>query len=116
MELWIDDIRPAPEGYIWVKSVDDAWNIIESIYARDFFEDEPEAIEISLDYDASDEYSKFGGDYIEILNKLEYYAHISADWDQYIKKYFTFHIHSQNAVGKLNMKKICEHNNWNLLS
>ena len=21
MKLWIDDVRPAPEGYIWIKSV-----------------------------------------------------------------------------------------------
>ena len=24
MKLWIDDIRPAPEGYEWCKSVGDA--------------------------------------------------------------------------------------------
>lgn len=23
MKLWIDDVRPAPEGYLWCKSVDD---------------------------------------------------------------------------------------------
>ena len=24
MRLWIDDVRPAPDGYIWVKSVETA--------------------------------------------------------------------------------------------
>ena len=24
MRLWIDDVRPAPEGYIWIKSVNKA--------------------------------------------------------------------------------------------
>ena len=24
MKLWLDDLRPAPEGYIWVKTVYDA--------------------------------------------------------------------------------------------
>lgn len=24
MKLWIDDIRPAPEGYMWCKSVNEA--------------------------------------------------------------------------------------------
>lgn len=116
MKIWVDDTRPAPEGYVWLHTVNDTWELIKSIYARDFFEDVPEIVEISLDHDASDEYSKFGGDYIEILNKLEYYANISTDWDQYIKKYMVFHIHSQNGVGKLNMEKICKYNNWNLLS
>ena len=112
MKLWIDDIRPAPKGWTWVKTVDNAWDLIKSIYAGDFFEDEPEVIEISLDHDASGEYSKFGGDYIQILNKLEYYAHISADWDAHIKKYFIFHIHSQNPVGIENMRRIIKRNGW----
>lgn len=24
MKLWVDDLRPAPNGYIWVKSVEAA--------------------------------------------------------------------------------------------
>ena len=24
MKLWIDDVRPAPDGYVWCRSVDDA--------------------------------------------------------------------------------------------
>ena len=24
MRLWVDDIRPAPEGYVWAKSVNEA--------------------------------------------------------------------------------------------
>ena len=31
MRLWIDDVRPAPEGYVWLKSVNDAKMYIESI-------------------------------------------------------------------------------------
>ena len=112
MRLWIDDVRSAPEGWTWIKTVDDAWSSIKSIYSRDFFEDKPEAIEISLDHDASDEYSKFGGDYIEILNKLEYYAHVSADWNEYIKKYISFHLHSANSVGVENMRRIIKRNGW----
>ena len=27
MKLWIDDVRPAPEGYVWCKSVDEAKEI-----------------------------------------------------------------------------------------
>ena len=31
MKLWIDDVRPAPEGYIWCKSVNEAKKQIEDI-------------------------------------------------------------------------------------
>ena len=24
MKLWVDDVRPAPEGYVWCRSVRDA--------------------------------------------------------------------------------------------
>ena len=112
MKLWIDDVRPAPEGYIWVKSVNETWDIINSCYARDFFEDEIECIEISLDHDASNKYFNYGGDYIEILNKLEYCANTSVDWDQYIRKYIVFHIHSANPVGVENMRRIIRKNGW----
>lgn len=30
MKLWVDDLRPAPEGYIWVKSVIEAISWIEA--------------------------------------------------------------------------------------
>lgn len=29
MKLWIDDVRPAPEGYVWCKSVNKAMFLIE---------------------------------------------------------------------------------------
>ena len=31
MKLWIDDVRPAPEGYIWCKSVNEAKRAIEFV-------------------------------------------------------------------------------------
>ena len=31
MKLWIDDVRPAPEGYIWARSTDDAIIIIKTL-------------------------------------------------------------------------------------
>ena len=30
MKIWLDDIRPAPEGYVWCKSVNIAKRTIES--------------------------------------------------------------------------------------
>lgn len=30
MKLWLDDVRPAPEGWVWVKTVDEAKKLLES--------------------------------------------------------------------------------------
>ena len=63
IKIWVDDIRPAPNGYLWLKSVDDFINYveqhgIEGIAVFDF------------DHDAGD-YASAGGDYIKCLDYLE---------------------------------------------
>lgn len=30
MKIWIDDMRPAPEGYRWCRSVNEVKNLIEA--------------------------------------------------------------------------------------
>lgn len=50
MRLWIVDIRPAPTGFIWVKTVKDAKAMIRC-YERVFSDD---TIVISLDHDAGE--------------------------------------------------------------
>ena len=34
MKIWVDDVRPAPIGYIWVKSVNEAIERIEGSEIR----------------------------------------------------------------------------------
>ena len=34
MKLWIDDVRPAPDGYVWCKSVEEAKNTITNANAK----------------------------------------------------------------------------------
>ena len=34
MKLWIDDVRPAPEGYVWCKSVEEAKDVITYANAK----------------------------------------------------------------------------------
>ena len=34
MKLWVDDVRPAPKGYVWCNSVNDAINTIKLREAR----------------------------------------------------------------------------------
>lgn len=108
MRLWIDDIRPAPEGYKWVKSVDEA-----KIHCCQFLHEQNghrvlRIEEFNLDHD-SGAYQYAGRDYIELLKWLEE--------KQYTEGWTidsVFKIHSQNVVGRQNMEAIIKHNNWRL--
>ena len=99
MKIWVDDIRPAPEGWCQAYSVNAAKEMIIANY--------PDIEGISLDHDSSI-YNQFGGDYINILKWLEEEEHKTD------KKNVTFpiHIHSMNSVGAQNMRNIIQHNNW----
>lgn len=112
IKLWIDDVRPAPEGYVWCHST---FRALKEIYnAHNGLEDAfgvvvpPYSIEIiDLDHD-SGEYFQYGGDYIEILKELERLSRTKG-WDfSYIK----FRLHSANPVGVQNMRAIIEKNGW----
>lgn len=110
MKLWIDDLRPAPSGYIWVKSVNEAKTIISYMqngFLIGLYDDTLD--KISLDHDAGD-FATEGGDYIEILNWLERVQNCFA-WPLKCK----FHIHSMNVVGRMNMEAICKRNNWAII-
>lgn len=102
IKLWIDDIRPAPEGYIWCKSVNEAKKIIE-IYGSwvDFDNNIVDCIElIDIDHDAG-KYARFGGDYIKLL-----------DWLEETGRNYPIRIHSMNSIGRENMRRIIQHNGW----
>lgn len=95
MRIWVDDIRTSPEGYIWVKSVNDAIDLIRKAIDNDIF------IElIDMDHDAGD-FSNMGGDYIRLL-----------DWLEIMEYNFPIRIHSMNPVGVQNMRLIIQKNNW----
>ena len=96
MKLWIDDVRPAPDGYVWCKSVNEAMNWID-LSEFDFMEN----IElIDIDHDAGD-YASDGGDYIKLL-----------DWLEETGRSYPIRIHSQNVVGVQNMRRIIQRNGW----
>lgn len=122
MKLWIDDIRPAPGGYFWCKTVKGAKQLIiynENGIARykRFLEESNElpswqlegilgAIEeytielLDIDHDAGD-YASDGGDYIRLL-----------DWLEETGRSYPIRIHSQNPVGVENMRRIIQKNGW----
>ena len=95
MKLWIDDIRPAPDGFIWCKSVNQAKAAITA-YEHQYSCDN---ILIDLDNDAAD--------YFKILDWLEEKNIVDTG-------YF-FKIHSKNPVGIMKMEDIIRHNGWRLV-
>ena len=126
MKLWIDDIRPAPEGYEWERSVNGAkWRISysETMYwalcmdekyksdeelelggeTRELIEEKKKLYQIEvidIDHDAG-EYAADGGDYIKLL-----------DWLEETGRNYSIHIHSMDPVGVANMRAIIKRNGW----
>lgn len=107
MKLWIDDVRPAPEGYVWCESVNKAKKTIYEAeynlniafkYGRSYEKYKIELIDI--DHDAGN-YAFDGGDYIKLL-----------DWLEETGRNYPIRIHSQNPVGIQNMRAIIRRNGW----
>jgi hypothetical protein len=94
MKLWIDDVRPAPEGYLRVFTTNQAKRAIEYFEKRDDIE------LIDIDHDAGS-YASDGDDYIRLL-----------DWLEETGRNYPIRIHSANAVGVQNMRRIIERNGW----
>lgn len=111
MKIWVDDTRPAPVGYIWVKNVNEAIERIEGSeirvgmldYNNPLCEEDIRELSIDvidLDHDAGD-YAYDGGDYIKILDYLEE-----------TERNYPIRIHSMNPVGRENMRCIIKKNGW----
>lgn len=107
MKLWIDDVRQAPDGYVWIKSVDGAKDCIEFLERQ--LEKVPEQLRsqsrrrievIDIDHDAGG-YARHGGDYIKLL-----------DWLEETGRDYPIRIHSMNPVGVENMRAIIKRNHW----
>lgn len=102
MKLWIDDVRPAPNGYVWCTSVNSAkYYIVHGVND----DTTPLGIDrkvelIDIDHDAGD-YVSDGGDFIKLL-----------DWLEETGRSYPIHIHSQNPVGVENMRRIIQKNGW----
>lgn len=103
IKIWVDDCRPAPFGYHWVRSVDEAKTAITDYElmlkvsgGKDYYKIEL----IDLDHDAGD-YVEQGGDYVKLL-----------DWLEETGRNYPIRIHSMNPVGRGNMRRIIRANGW----
>ena len=105
MKLWIDDTRPAPIGYIWCKSVNEAIECIDDSELKIGLLDHNDPLSkkyikelsielIDLDYDSGD-YEKDGGPYIKLM-----------DWLVERETLYPLAFHSQNCVGMEYMKRM----------
>lgn len=120
IKIWVDDERPMPKGYnVWCRSVFDAIYRIGGLYINQYRPGGPQTLLLDLDYDASDEFSKFGGDYIKILEWLESWMNDPEEQDWLEGRYVAgdpvaikVHFHSANPVGVKNMRAIVEHCPW----
>lgn len=95
MKIWIDDVRPAPEDYLWCKSVDLTKQVI---IINEYYHIAIELLDI--DHDAGS-YANKGGDYIKLL-----------DWLEKTGRNYPIRIHSMNPVGVANMRAIIRRNGW----
>ena len=91
VRIWLDDVRPAPLGYVHCKSVNTAKKIVESCEANKF----PIEV-IDCDHDLGD-YFPDGGDGIRLL-----------DWLEERKTYYPIKIHTMNPVGRQNMQVVVD--------
>ena len=107
MKLWIDDVRPAPEGFIAFRTTNDALRYIR-LHSEfiDF---------IDIDHDAGDCVIE-GGDFIEILKELERLSNKNTSesfyWQDWLQNQVVFRVHSMNHVGVANMRRIIQRNGW----
>ena len=110
MKIWLDDVRPAPEGYFHCLTVEHAKSIIELWEANQnknrldipiiMLEYGVDIELIDIDHDAGI-FAPLGGDYIKLL-----------DWLEETGRNYPIHIHSMNPVGIENMRRIIQKNGW----
>ena len=88
IKLWLDDVRPAPDGYTLCRSVNEAKKQILRV------EEGKAKIEIiDCDHDLGD-YAHDGGDGIKLL-----------DWLAERQTFYPVALHTMNPVGRENMQR-----------
>ena len=90
MKIWLDDLRPAPAGFVWCRSVNEAKRLIAG-------QETSQTIGcIDCDHDLGD-YADDGGDGIRLL-----------DWLLERGTLYPVALHTMNPVGRDNMRRMLQ--------
>jgi len=89
MKIWLDDVRPAPNGYVHAHSVKEAITLINHVPLYHIEE-------IDCDHDMGD-YYKDGGDGINLLDYLLNTGNL-----------IPIKLHTMNPVGRANMQRMLD--------
>lgn len=93
MKIWLDDLRPAPAGFVWCRSVNEAKHLI----AEQETSQPIECIDCDhCDHDLGD-YADDGGDGIRLL-----------DWLLERGTLYPVALHTMNPVGRDNMRRMLQ--------
>lgn len=92
VKLWLDDVREAPDGWLWVRTAREALAILKTVVVD----------EISLDHDlgldgvtAEDENGQSGYDVARYIEEMAYEGRMSR---------LKWSVHSSNPVGRKRME------------
>lgn len=88
VKIWLDDVRSAPTGYTWCKSVNETIKYIEDCENKGLSIDL-----LDLDHDLG-EFAIDGGDGIKLV-----------DWLAETKRFYKINLHTMNPVGRENMQR-----------
>ena len=105
MKIWVDDVRPAPEGYVWCQTTNEVKHVIQnvvSLYHISNTSNLPSIELLDLDHDAG-ELARWGGNYIKILKWLE---------KQQYARVIPIRLHTTDPVSRANMMAIIKKNGW----
>ena len=93
INIWLDDIRPAPKGFIWVKTVNELINLVSKYY-KDAY---PKINIISLDNDLGENEPE-GYKFLDHLEFMHYKFEIPLPNE--------IRVHSANAIARKRMNQI----------
>ena len=115
IKLWIDDVRPAPEGYVWVKTVESAIYEITR-YNRESDFNWKQYILGYIDRETFERHHQIWS--IEViscdndLGEYEVEGYKLLNWLEATGRSYPIHIHSANPVARERMRAIIERNGW----
>ena len=90
MKIWLDDLRPAPAGFVWCRSVNEAKRLIAE-------QETSQPIECSDSDHARGDYADDGGDGSRLL-----------DWLLERGTLYPVALHTMNPVGRDNMRRMLQ--------